>query len=58
MAVCHAKVFSVVDAPLRAAGLKVIHDQALPFPIGNWRERFANQLGSALEAAGLGFQRP
>ena len=58
VAVCHAKVVNVVDAPLRAAGLKVIHDQALPFPIGNCRQRFADELGSALKAAGLGFQRP
>jgi hypothetical protein len=46
--VCHDLVYQVAAASLREAGVRVLHDESLPFPIGNWRHRFAEGLGRAL----------
>jgi hypothetical protein len=46
--VCHDLVYQVAAASLGEAGVRVLHDESLPFPIGNWRHRFAEGLGRAL----------
>lgn len=33
-------VFTLLDAPLREAGLHVLHQAPIPFPLGNWRKDF------------------
>jgi hypothetical protein len=35
-------------AHLRDAGVRVLHDQPLPFPLGNWRAEFVAGLRQAL----------
>jgi len=38
--VCHAPTFADAAPALRAAGLPLLHDAALPFPLGNTRAAF------------------
>lgn len=49
--VCHAKVFAVVAPYLRRAGLPLLHDEAIPFPLGDWRARFVVDFRRALGRA-------
>jgi hypothetical protein len=37
--VCHGVVYAEAAASLRA-GVVLLHDQPLPFPLGNWRAQF------------------
>ncbi|MBP8805617.1 MAG: hypothetical protein KBG48_09975 [Kofleriaceae bacterium] len=46
--VCHGPTFDVLAEPLRAAGLPLLHDQRIPFPLGNHRARFTAMVGDAL----------
>ena len=46
--VCHAKLFAAVAPHLRRAGLPLLHDEAIPFPLGNWRNRFVADFRRAL----------
>jgi hypothetical protein len=48
--ICHAKVYELAAPSLRAAGVRILHDDALPFPLGNWRARFVSGLRQALES--------
>lgn len=48
IAVCHGPSFHVLAAPMRAAGLPLLHEQMIPFPIGNWRARFVEKVRLAL----------
>jgi hypothetical protein len=41
--VCHKPSFKVLSKPLRAAGLPLLHDEGIPFPIGNWRADFVTK---------------
>ncbi|MDP9441163.1 MAG: hypothetical protein M3P34_03055 [Actinomycetota bacterium] len=50
--VCHGVVFTAAAPALRSAGVRVLHDSRLPFPLGNWRAEFVAQVRAALEAAG------
>ena len=50
--VCHGPVFDVTAAPLRRACVRVLHDYALPFPLGNMRAEFVSGTRAALTAAG------
>jgi hypothetical protein len=45
--VCHRPTYRAVSGPLRRAGLRLLHDQPIPFPTGNWRERFALDVRAA-----------
>lgn len=45
--VCHDPSFRVLREPLRAAGLPLLHDTPIPFPLGNKREQFADAVRSA-----------
>lgn len=38
--VCHGPTFDVLAAPLRAAGLPLLHRERIPFPLGNYRAAF------------------
>jgi hypothetical protein len=46
--ICHGKVYAAVAQPLRDAGVAVLHDRVLPFPLGNWRARFVDGFRKAL----------
>jgi hypothetical protein len=50
--VCHSVVFKEVAPQLRAADVSVLHDTALPFPLGNTRRRFVEGARASLQAAG------
>lgn len=50
--VCHGPTFKVLNAPMRAAGLPLLHEQPIPFPLGNWRARFADEVSAALARLG------
>jgi hypothetical protein len=50
--VCHAPTFLEVAPALRAAELPLLHDDALPFPLGNMRARFVEGMRAALAARG------
>jgi hypothetical protein len=47
--ICHGVVFDEVAPALREADLPLLHDQALPFPLGNWRARFIEGFRRALD---------
>jgi len=46
--ICHRVVYQLTVPSLRAAGVPVLHDQPLPFPLGNWRAEFVAGFRSAL----------
>jgi hypothetical protein len=46
--ICHGKVYAATAQALRDAGVPVLHDEALPFPLGNWRARFVEGFRRAL----------
>jgi hypothetical protein len=46
--VCHGKVFALAAPALREAGVTLLHDEPLPFPLGNWRARFVAGFREAL----------
>lgn len=46
--VCHGEVYKVVAPELKSSGIPVLHDKPLPFPLGNWRERFVKDFRDAL----------
>jgi hypothetical protein len=46
--ICHRVVYQLTASNLRDAGVKVLHDQPLPFPLGNWRAKFVAGLRRAL----------
>jgi hypothetical protein len=50
--ICHAVVFREAATRLRTAGVRVLHDAPLPFPLGNHRARFVDETREALKAAG------
>jgi hypothetical protein len=48
--ICHGEVYKLTADALRAAGVRVLHDEPLPFPLGNWRGRFVRGLRESLDA--------
>jgi hypothetical protein len=46
--ICHGGVYDEAAAALRRAGVNVLHDERLPFPLGNWRAQFVEGLRSAI----------
>jgi hypothetical protein len=58
IAVCHGPTFDALRPALLDARLPLIHEQPLPFPLGNWREQFASGLRAAAARAGLRFHPP
>lgn len=46
--ICHGLVYELAAPALRAAGVPLLHDVPLPFPLGNWRARFVAEMRRAL----------
>lgn len=46
--VCHGPTFDALAGPLRAAGLPLLHDERIPFPLGNHRAAFVAKVRAAL----------
>jgi hypothetical protein len=38
--ICHTLIYELVAPSLQGAGIQILHDQPLPFPLGNWRAQF------------------
>ncbi|MDP8942579.1 MAG: hypothetical protein M3N16_00415 [Actinomycetota bacterium] len=49
--VCHGLVYELAAPALRAAGVRLLHDEPLPFPLGNWRSQFVAGMRRALAQA-------
>ena len=47
--VCHGGVYTAAANALRARGVVVLHDEPLPFPLGNWRAKFVAGFRRAME---------
>ncbi len=47
--ICHGVVFKQVAPAMRRAGVRVLHERPLPFPLGNWRADFGAGLRDALD---------
>jgi hypothetical protein len=47
--VCHGLVYELAAPSLREAGVRVLHDRPLPFPLGHLRGRFVAGIRSALD---------
>lgn len=56
--VCHTGTFRVISGPLRTARLPLLHEEPLPFPLGNWRDEFADKLAALAQTVGIGSDRP
>lgn len=46
--ICHGVVYRLAAPALRAAGVPVLHDRPLPFPLGNWRKQFVEGFRAAV----------
>ena len=46
--VCHGPSFKVLRRPLVERGLPLLHEEPIPFPLGNWRARFVEKVRDAL----------
>lgn len=46
--ICHGKVYAAAAPALRRAGVRVLHEEPLPFPLGNWRRQFVDGFQHAL----------
>lgn len=51
--ICHAPTFRALAPALVAAGAPLLHDEAIPFPLGNFRARFAAEVREAVAPLGL-----
>ncbi len=49
--ICHGAVYDLTATPLRVGGVRVLHEDALPFPLGNWRAQFVAGFRAALSSA-------
>jgi hypothetical protein len=47
--ICQKRVFEETEASFRAAGLKLLHNVPLRFPIGNYRDEFIGGMAQALK---------
>jgi hypothetical protein len=46
--ICHRMVYQLAALSLRDVGVRVLQDQPLPFPLGNWRGDVVAGLRKAL----------
>lgn len=53
VAICHGLVYRSAAGPLRDAGIRLLHDEPLPFPSRGHRARFVAGLRAALEQGGV-----
>ncbi|MBC7595993.1 MAG: hypothetical protein H7288_19020 [Kineosporiaceae bacterium] len=49
--VCHSPTFQLLAGPLREAGLPLLHDNPIPFPLGNKRREFITKVRFALDGS-------
>jgi hypothetical protein len=49
--ICHTVVYTETAAALRGAGLNLLHDEPIPFPLGNWRAEFVRRFRQAIGKA-------
>ena len=56
--VCHSPTHALLDGPLRAAGLPLLHDVPIPFPLGNKRAEFVTKVRDALGGAVTDLRKP
>ncbi len=50
--ICHGMIYDEVAMQLRQAGIYVMHNRPLPFPLGNWRKTFVDGFRNALRSTG------
>ncbi len=50
-------VFDLLNGPLRAAGLPVLHDEFIPFPASGQQTRFRERFASALASFGIALRQ-
>lgn len=46
--ICHGMVFREVMPAMRRAGIRLLHERPIPFPLGNWRAQFVSEFRDAL----------
>ena len=51
--VCHTRAFEAAAGPIRAAGIRLLPDRPLPFPLGNRRHQFVAGVRASLALAGI-----
>lgn len=49
--ICHGKVYAAAAQLLRESRVVILHDEPLPFPLGNWRAAFISGFRQALDQA-------
>jgi hypothetical protein len=49
--VCHGPTFTDLVAAGARDALRLLHDEPIPFPLGNWRAEFATRVRDALTRA-------
>lgn len=54
--ICHTPSYRALAPALIAAGAPLLHDQPIPFPLGNFRTQFAEAVRDAVQP--LGFSAP
>ncbi|MHB9058121.1 MAG: hypothetical protein ACYC53_04815 [Bacillota bacterium] len=54
--ICSSRVFGIVSDDLQRAGVRVLHDRPIPFPLGNARSAFSTRVRGVL--AGVGVKTP
>lgn len=47
--ICHGVVFELCAPTLRHSGVRILHDEPLPFPLGNWRADFIEHFRAAVD---------
>jgi hypothetical protein len=56
--ICHPLADEALRAPLRAAGVLLLHESAIPYPLPQVRRVFAERLRLALMIGGIAIQMP
>lgn len=51
--VCHGPSFVALARPLKYAGVAVLHDEPIPFPLGNHRAEFVERFRRAASKVGM-----
>jgi hypothetical protein len=49
--ICHTLVYDEAALFLQEAGLRLLHDRPIPFPLGNWRATFIEDVRRAISQA-------
>lgn len=50
--VCHTPTFNIAGPALRDYRVRLLHDEPLPFPLGNWRAKFVAGVREAQSQSG------